>query len=386
MATSSAAETEAAPDLLRKLDANDDELVGPGELVASIAYPGTGGAILLCPARARRSEVPEVAALPVLLLPARRSDRQWTNNVIARQDTDGDGKLNRQEFALAEDVFSRLDQNGDGRLSAAELAHWRRQPADMTWHVHAGRRPDAQRALDGSTSVSSDERSNEPALRFDVRFDEGRLPTIVAEVVKRFEDHFVEADANTDGLVDAKETGQSNFEDLKQLIQIADLDGDDCLSRPELASWLAFEKQVARGHVLLTILDFGPGLFELLDANHDGSLSVRELRTTADRLQAAGCLADGHLKAASLPRQLTATVSLGRPTSSLGEHERHGPEWFTAMDRNLDGDVSRREFLGPIDAFGRLDADRDDLIGPAEATALRPEANTAAAATATADE
>ena len=39
------------------------------------------------------------------------------------------------------------------------------------------------------------------------------------------------------------------------------------------------------------------------------------------------------------------------------------------MDRNRDGDLSPREFLGPRDAFLRLDADGDGLIDAREATA-----------------
>ena len=54
-----------------------------------------------------------------------------------------------------------------------------------------------------------------------------------------------------------------------------------------------------------------------------------------------------------------------------------GPSWFRRMDRNRDGDVSRREFRGPRAQFDRLDRDKDGLIDPAEAeaaatTASRP--------------
>jgi hypothetical protein len=42
------------------------------------------------------------------------------------------------------------------------------------------------------------------------------------------------------------------------------------------------------------------------------------------------------------------------------------------MDRNRDGDVSRREFLGTREQFERLDRDHDGLIGPGEADAARP--------------
>jgi hypothetical protein len=42
------------------------------------------------------------------------------------------------------------------------------------------------------------------------------------------------------------------------------------------------------------------------------------------------------------------------------------------MDRNHDGDVSRREFLGTREQFDRLDRDQDGLLGPDEAEAARP--------------
>ena len=49
-----------------------------------------------------------------------------------------------------------------------------------------------------------------------------------------------------------------------------------------------------------------------------------------------------------------------------------GPVWFQKMDRNHDGDVSRREFLGPRDQFDRLDRDDDGLIDAAESRAATP--------------
>ena len=51
-----------------------------------------------------------------------------------------------------------------------------------------------------------------------------------------------------------------------------------------------------------------------------------------------------------------------------------GPNWFHKMDRNRDGDISRREFLGPKAAFERLDRDHDGLIDAAEAAKAKPSA------------
>jgi hypothetical protein len=46
-----------------------------------------------------------------------------------------------------------------------------------------------------------------------------------------------------------------------------------------------------------------------------------------------------------------------------------GPLWFRMMDRNGDGYVSRREFLGSKEEFDRIDTNHDGLISPEEAEA-----------------
>ena len=62
--------------------------------------------------------------------------------------------------------------------------------------------------------------------------------------------------------------------------------------------------------------------------------------------------------AAPAARSMTASREAGQSV---------GPVWFQKMDRNHDGDVSRREFLGPRDVFDRLDRDTDGLIDADEA-------------------
>ena len=44
-----------------------------------------------------------------------------------------------------------------------------------------------------------------------------------------------------------------------------------------------------------------------------------------------------------------------------------GPAWFRKMDRNADGDVSPREWLGTEEEFRKIDTDGDGLISPEEA-------------------
>lgn len=130
--------------------------------------------------------------------------------------------------------------------------------------------------------------------------------------------------------------------------------------------------KLVAAQVSVTVFDHGRGLFELLDADADGALSVRELRAAAGRVAAAGCLADGKLDRENLPRVVRLVAGACRPARPVRTPPAAGPVWFRAMDRNRDGDVSRSEFVGPAAAFDKLDADRDGLISPAEAETAPP--------------
>ena len=51
------------------------------------------------------------------------------------------------------------------------------------------------------------------------------------------------------------------------------------------------------------------------------------------------------------------------------ERPGRGPLWFQKMDRNRDGDVSRKEWLWSVELFRKIDTDGDGLISLAEAEA-----------------
>jgi Ca2+-binding EF-hand superfamily protein len=148
---------------------------------------------------------------------------------------------------------------------------------------------------------------------------------------------------------------------------VADRNGDGKISRAEWEEFLQIRGALIACLVQITVLDSGPSLFEAIDSDADGALSVRELRGAWQRLEKLGCITNGTLDLGKLPRRIRLIVSLGPPKSLLRRVPREGPAWFVAMDRNNDGDVSRREFLGDDAAFRRLDTDGDGLISRAEA-------------------
>jgi hypothetical protein len=67
----------------------------------------------------------------------------------------------------------------------------------------------------------------------------------------------------------------------------------------------------------------------------------------------------------SYPFNFATAIQAGRRTGK--QSAARGPSWFRKMDRNQDGDLSRREWLGTEEEFRRLDADGDGLISAEEA-------------------
>ena len=110
------------------------------------------------------------------------------------------------------------------------------------------------------------------------------------------------------------------------------------------------------------------------------------MRSIRDRIKKFDVDKDGKITRAEIPQTIRFAVSRGPNAYSLlyprgiqrvaigpgGKpvvNESQGPEWFTRMDRNGDGDVTLKEFLGDEMQFRKLDANNDGFIELAEAEA-----------------
>src|SRR5262249_36588404 len=129
----------------------------------------------------------------------------------------------------------------------------------------------------------------------------------------------------------------------------------------------------------------------VIDVDQDHRLSRRELAHAGSALLAYDRDGDGAITAVELGGRFQAALEFGRPllfrtatmargdaTGPVVNAPTAGPDWFRKMDRNRDGDVSRHEFLGPLAAFKKLDADGDGLISAAEAEKANPATTPAA--------
>jgi Ca2+-binding EF-hand superfamily protein len=167
---------------------------------------------------------------------------------------------------------------------------------------------------------------------------------------------------------------------LKNLFKVVDRDGDGKLTKKELSAFLDLVSAGAVTCSTLKVNDQGRGLFELLDANGDGRLSVRELRTAWERLAKWDRDHDGLLAESEVPKQFQLTFEQGQlqypfrfenevsfARTRQNQQPAKGPEWFRKMDRNNDGDISLKEWLGTEEEFRKIDADGDGLISVEEA-------------------
>jgi Ca2+-binding EF-hand superfamily protein len=196
------------------------------------------------------------------------------------------------------------------------------------------------------------------------------------------------ADKDNNGYVD--ETEAKGNPVFRGLFKAMDRDGDGKLYEKEVIAYLDqyqdLQTRATASCVTLVLSDQGRGLFDLLDVNRDGRLSVREMRGAVKLLAELDRAGKGYLTQADIPRlyQLTLRRGLVEPGgvnqaaalkalyggSDRAEAERgptRGPLWFRKMDRNRDGDVSRKEWMFSEEKFRAIDTDGDGLISVEEA-------------------
>jgi Ca2+-binding EF-hand superfamily protein len=370
----------AAPSL-RKLDIDDDETLSLSEL-----SPRNIGAMHAFQA------VDETRALGPLPLYAIENPNEYpaaAARILKHYDRDHNGKLSAEEIKLPKEVFDALDTDRNGQLDATELARWFDRAPDVELLVETQGDP-----ARGPVVRVLSPRKDTPDLRVrddgwrvllhfaGVRLELQRTPQALPTLQDRLRQHertFRSFDSNGDGFLDGKEVFRPPFA-MVPFLRLADRDQDD---RVSFAEWQEFGKLIAsapRGRVILTVSERGTSLFELLDLDRDRRLSLRELGRAVELLEMFDRNGDGFLTRDELPRQYQLTISNGLRSlagqvvdppgygpATRGPVPQRGPLWFRKMDRNNDGVVSRREFLGPKSEFDRIDKNGDGLIDPDEA-------------------
>lgn len=302
-------------------------------------------------------------------------------------DQDQDGRLSQTELQSAESTLRRLDTNDDELIGVGELVpngtypgSWAANALQPSSNVDLSPTGNSSLVLKRLPEHTNDHSSKKSLWQIAISDQVADQPLNVASKtrceswsapgpLRELHDQLREELANAEAEPPKESTGESsrNRRPTRDwLTPLADRDGNGALSQQEIDRWLELQRQLIHGQLLISVY-YGGGLFELLDTNHDAGLSIRELRGMWQTLNSAACTSKSHVDLSRVPHVVLFVVSQGYP-DTLARSTMSDVEWFRLMDRNADGDVSRREFTGSPTAFDRLDQDHDGLISPHEAT------------------
>jgi Ca2+-binding EF-hand superfamily protein len=309
---------------------------------------------------------------------------------------DGDGKLSKGELQRAPELLRKFDLNEDEFLTAEELlasAPPAGGPGEARVRlVDPGDKEDAILRVDlgakaKSATIEGDKlfrlasmgddglyRLHGPAGRWSAVFRATRATPDVRLATDFLVAQFKTALGDAESLSKAELEQDPTLSGLRELFPYADRNGDGRLSVAELEAYLKLIERGVGSQVWIRLQDRCQNPFPFLDVDGDGRLSYRELARAVDLL-------GGEREADGLPRQFQ--FAFGGPSVSswggvqlpmtVGRPRRDPangppvPRWFQAMDRNNDGVITPREFLGPPELFRKLDLDGDGVITAEEA-------------------
>ncbi len=379
----SAEELRTAALTLRKYDLDADETISLNEL-QGVENPFF---------RASRSN--QTMETPFFAVPLGRSQTRIVrklNQTYGRMNQPKAEKAVKREgvscevLKMPKELRDQFDRDGNGFLDDYELRAYLKSPRPMV-AVELQLPTDAKGEPQFSGRVT-DEKSNFTVKKtaagtlsimagdIQIEMDAGGVrPEALMELL---EERFKRADRDNNGYLQQNESNRDVF--FRNHFKKYDTDGDGKLYPEEWRPPVTDAIQFARSHTRMTVQDAGQDLFTVLDADRNLRISPREWLTAADRLAVWDRNNSGTLDTGEVPHVYRVSFGPGLPDlpgllSPQNNNSQNptmqqlvaGPKWFQAMDKNGDGDVSVREFLGKPELFRRLDQDQDNLIDPREA-------------------
>jgi Ca2+-binding EF-hand superfamily protein len=295
---------------------------------------------------------------------------QNRDNVLDREELRE--LLSQAEPALALDVLVRRNAvRVDQKVPAGGLVEFLPRTREA---------PNRQQAMLAGMSVSLGASNNREGFMSDAE-------VIVNQVLIQF----IQADADKNRYLNESEfaTVRATFAQVRVPdVEFAgvDADGDGMLTRDELKAYVETNAGLSEATLVLSVSDDAKTLFDILDGNLDNRLTPREFQEGYTRMRRYDQDKDGQLGIGELRSHYGFIVSPARPEFLLliasdqmmqanpgmarVTPMTSGPTWFRKMDRNQDGDLTWREFLGTREAFDGLDSDGNALIDLNEAVAI----------------
>jgi Ca2+-binding EF-hand superfamily protein len=373
-----AAEEFQATTRLLKLDVDEDGSISRQELSA---VAGGAASQFFMATRAQNQQPTKAPLLAV-------SDDETTQESHAAQiisHYDGkrsgpnDGQLTQVETGFRQGAFATADRDESSQLDADEVVQWMRT---VTPDIHInvrqslpkpGTKPVEITIRDSSFAKSRDIEIHESVLaigKVRLQMTVQYAISAMADMTAAYAQQFSVYDRDGNGYLDFTEARRSPF---CNSFTPADVDGDEKLFKEEFVSYMSRLATLQKARTVLTANDQGRELFEILDRNRDGRVSGTELAVGAAKVKDWDDNDNQQLSIVEVPnvwqlifgrggnsgmmRMAVATATPGLATPAAGV-----PAWFGLMDRNRDSELARREFLGPLEDFQRLDKNGDGLL------------------------
>ncbi|HEY2415251.1 MAG TPA: hypothetical protein VGI40_23615, partial [Pirellulaceae bacterium] len=363
-------ERGAAATRLAAKDNDDDEIVTASEMKPTRESPDPQ---MMMADRRRRG--PDAAKLL-------GDHADWASiHQSLEQTYAGGGRLRGDGAAFSSSLFYELDANHDRRLVPSEIKRLDDVPAHIVVEVAFGTEGSGGQSIRLRSAASPlSEKSPivvEPPGRLISSVHGSTIVFAVNDTVARadFAAQTQQAlemfDQNKDGYLERSELPES-LQGQFGRFEAVDADGDGKAYPQEIEAFLSQQQAGLRAQIHARASDMEDLLFDALDVNQDQRLDSREIQHAAQRLTVLDVNGDDDLTPDELPEVLTIVLARGSietpdvtfavSPSKPAETGSKAPRWFTAMDANQDGVISRREFLGTAEQFERLDRDASGLL------------------------
>ncbi len=368
-----ATEIEGAVTRLRSRDADNDEML----LVSELQPPDPD---MLGPLTRRRPSEPDTAH-------ALAQVRDWGQFLFALEQMYALGQpLARRNFVREPELFDELDADQDGQLSATEASRWNEVEPHAVFELRFGALESEGGERVVLVSVSRPARGGEPPVRLAApvrlacRWPDAVLTVFAQDAIPN--DYAASARGQL-AIYDADNNQYLEESEFPPLLAAAvgafgdvDTDGNGQVTVAELAASVEQRQSTQRSQLRARAGEDRDALFAAFDADDNGRLTAREMLEVPRRLAELDRNGDGAVDVGELPTALVLGVVRADPNQDdqLFEPPANpprgldAPAWFIHMDENRDGDIARREFLGPMSKFAELDQDQDGLLTVAEAT------------------